>query len=49
MMKQNIHDFILEKDDDSGHKEALSIRLKKKYGIQYYLNSSKSPDLSPIE
>ena len=49
MMEQNLHGFILEEDNDSGHKEAMSTRWKKKHGVQYYLNASKSPDLSPIE
>ena len=40
---------ILEEDNDSGHKEAMSTRWKKEHGVQYYLNAPKSPDLSSIE
>ena len=49
MMKADLHEFILEKDNDSEHKEVMSTRWKKEHGIQYYLNASKLPDLSSIE
>jgi len=49
MVEQDLHGFILEEDNDSGHKGAMSTKWKKEHGIQYYLNAPKSPDLSPIE
>jgi hypothetical protein len=49
MIEQNLRGFILEKNRDSGHTDSITIRWKKEYEIQYYLNTLKSPDLSPIK
>ena len=49
MVEQDLRGFILEEDNDSGHKGAMAIRQKKEYKIQYYLNTPKSPDLLLIE
>ncbi len=49
MIEQDLHGFVLEEDNDSGHTGAMTTRWKKEHGIQYYLNSPKSPDLSLIE
>ena len=49
MVEQDLHGFILEKDNDSGHTGSMTIRWKKEHEVQYYLNAPKSPDLSPIE
>jgi len=49
MVEQDLRGFILEEDNDSGHKGAMAIRWKKEHKIEYYLNAPKSPDLSPIE
>ena len=49
MVEQDLQGFILEEDNDSGHTGTMSTRWKKEHGIQNYLNSPKSPDLSPIE
>ncbi len=49
MIEQDLYGYVLEEDNDSGHTENMSTRWKKEHEIQYYLNSSKSPDLSPIE
>ena len=49
VIEQDLHDFTLEKDNDSKHKENMSTRWKELHEIQYYLNSPKSPDLSPVE
>ena len=48
-MKQDLREFILEEDNDSGHKEAITTKWKKEYKIQYYFNASKSLDLSLIK
>jgi hypothetical protein len=37
------------KDGDSGHAGNMATRWKKKQEIQFYVNSPKFPDLSPIE
>jgi len=45
-------DFVLEEDNDSGHGPGASNRVrtwKKNVGLEYFFNSSHSPDLSPIE
>ena len=46
-------DFILEEDDDSGHGAAdnnsRARRWKKEKHLNYYINASKSPDLSVVE
>ena len=49
MIEQDLYGYVLEENNDSGHTENMSTRWKKEHEIQYYLNSSKSPDLSPIE
>jgi hypothetical protein len=49
IVEQDLHGFILEEDNDSGHTGAMTTRWKKKHGIQYYLNAPKSPDLSLIK
>ena len=36
MVESDLHEFVLEKDNDSRHTEATTIRWKKKHGIQHY-------------
>ena len=48
-VEQDLRGFILEEDNNSGHKGAMATRWKKEHGIQYYLNAPKSPNLSPIK
>ena len=49
MIEQDLYEYVLENDNDSEHTKNMSTRWKKEHEIQYYLNSSKSPDLSLIE
>src|SRR5436190_19469924 len=49
MVEQDLYGFILKEDNDSGHKRAMLTRWKKEYEVQYYLNASKSSDLSSIQ
>ena len=49
MVESNLHGFILEEDNDSGHNGAKSTKWKKEHKIEHYFNAPKSPDLSPIE
>src|SRR5436190_12545409 len=48
-MKSDLHEFILKKNNDLRYTGAAATRWKKEHGIQYYLNTPKSPDLSLIE
>ena len=49
MVEQDLHGFVLEKDNDSGHTDGRATKWKLDHGIEYYFNAPKSPDLSPIE
>jgi hypothetical protein len=49
MVEQDLHGFVLEEDNDSGHTGGRATKWKLDHGIEYYLNAPKSPDLSPIE
>ena len=49
IIKQDLHGYVLEEDNDSGHTGSMATRWKKEHEIQNYLNAPKSPDLSPIE
>jgi hypothetical protein len=39
MMEQDLHDFVLEEDNDLGHTESMATRWKKEHEIQNYLNA----------
>ena len=45
--------FILKEDGDSDHGKANNNNIvrqwKQQHGLQYYFNTSQSPDLTPIE
>ena len=49
MVEENLHGFVLEEDNDSGHIGGMATKWKLNHGIEYYLNAPKSPDLTPIE
>jgi len=36
MIESDLHEFVLEEDNDSGHTGAATTRWKKKHEIQYY-------------
>ena len=45
-------DYILHEDDDSGHdaaSDSVVERWKMEHGLQYYISSSESPDLSILK
>ena len=48
-IKKDMHRFILEEDNNSGHTGGRATKWKLDHEIEYYFNVPKSPGLPPIE
>jgi hypothetical protein len=49
MVEDDLQGFVLEEDNDSGRTCGRATNWKLDHEIEYYFNTPKSPDLSPIE